>query len=196
LECNFQRGWFGIVDDGRATSCVIYTLEVSRPLEFVISVKSADESAAANTSDVKGLVILGRRVHYLPSGINKAFQNLEGLYIDYTNFKQITKTNLLPFPKLKELRIIDNDLEAIPSDSFTFNRDLEIIDFSRNNLKHIDVNILEPLIKLREAYFTANTCISFAASDEQQITNLTKLIADNCQDEMIIMKDSQSLNEV
>jgi len=180
LDCQFKTKWFGYVDDGESVSCVVKNLKVKWSAEVIEGVREGYEG----NETVKGLVIRNQmEVHFFPSGIAEIFDSIEGIYIEGTQLKAIDKTNLQPFPALKELRIIRNyQLETLESGTFIFNTLLECIDFTGNNMQQIDCIILVTLTHLKVAFFNLNLpYINEEATTSNEIEALKSKFNESCQ---------------
>jgi BTB/POZ domain len=95
-------------------------------------------------NDVVCLWILGGKVHYLPSGINKIFPQLKILHVINCKLKEITAVDLLGLEDLKLLWLEGNELKSLPDDLFLNMKNLAGIGFKGNKLEVMSSRLLDP----------------------------------------------------
>jgi carboxypeptidase N regulatory subunit/peroxidase len=148
--------------------------------------ESADEvfgihEQGKTLEDVKLLLIQDQTVLKLPKNIQKFFPNLEGLIVDNSSLREISKADLVNFPKLKLLFIGRNKIDKIESDLFEGCFDIEYLIFINNFTRKIGADILAPLAKLKFANFSQNTCNLKKATNQEEIVVLKSEILRKCQ---------------
>lgn len=118
----------------------------------------------------------------IPSGFEKHYKNIEGIFAFSSEKTVLFVEDLKPFLKLKYLDISFNRITHLPSDVFEGNPLMEWIDFSDNKLKLVGLNILDPLPNLHYANFATNICINELGRDKTDISrNIKRLLRLNCQ---------------
>jgi hypothetical protein len=143
---------------------------------------SGTHTASKSNDDVKVVNIQAIKCAQIPSGFEKFFKNLEGIFAFSSEKTILVKNDLKSFQNLKYLDISWNRIENLPSDVFEDNLQMEWIDLSDNRLKLIGLDILNPLKKLHYANFGSNRCIDSLARDKTDIErSLKKLLVLNCQ---------------
>jgi len=188
MECDYQTKWFTFVDEGRAISCNVNNLKVTSPLEVIGKLAESYKG----TEEVKGLLIRHQKILFFPSGIVEVLPYLEGIYLEGTHLQKIGKEDLQPFPELKELRIIKNYLIiTIDGDTFNYNQQLQCLDLSGNNLRHVDCNILDSLVLLKQAYFNFNLpYINEQATTKTEMMAMNIKFMETCPNYATALKDS------
>lgn len=165
---------------GSPYRCEVNNLTVTSDDHVVSEVTGKHESEKKN-SDVKLVLFQEQNLPNFPDDIHKFFTNVEGLIIDDSSLKSISKTDLVNFPKLKLLVITNNKIDKIENDLFEGCPDIEYLVFKNNYTKHIGREILSSLLKLKIANFERNTCISQKATNVSEIYFLKEEIGKKCQ---------------
>lgn len=122
-----------------------------------------------NNDDVIAFKADAARFEYFPRGLEKIFKNLLSILINYSRLREIRQIDLKPFPKLKHLDLFDNKLEFLEQDLFKFNRDLEVIWLSSNNIKVVDWSTFDGLKKLKSLYMGDNICVRQSADTIEEV---------------------------
>lgn len=148
----------------------------------VISNVTGKHISAANNSVVGGIHIIG--ASYLPNGIETFFPNLIGLSVEQ-HLKEITKSDLKPFPKLKHVWLARNQLEAIEDDLFKYNPDLIYISLRQNFIKEIGPNVFNQLDKLTILELDRNECVNENAVGRYAVARLIEQLNEKCTVESI-----------
>lgn len=126
-------------------------------------------------TDYIALSIKGKKVYFVPKGIDKFFPDLQGLSIYRTMLKSVKQEDFKALKNLIELQIWDNDLQCIDGDSFVFNRKLQALFIGESRyLIFIGKNLLKPLTELRKVDFIG----SLLESDAQNRSEIEKLNSD------------------
>jgi hypothetical protein len=134
-------------------------------------------------SDVRGLRVYEKKLHYFPRGIDRHFGNLQFLAIWTTGLKEIHSEDLAPFTKLTVLSIWDNEIEMLERDLLKTNTELEYIGLGKNRIKFVDGKVFNHLTKLHTLHFDNNDCVSRqVAGDKQQVLDLIEEIEGRCGD--------------
>lgn len=145
-----------------------------QPVRGLVSVENVigkHESGKTN-DDVKVLSVKAIKCSKIPSGFEKYFKNLEGIFAYSSEKTILVNEDLAPFPKLKYLDISLNRITHLPTDVFEDNPLMEWIDISDNRLKLVGLDIFKPLKKLHFANFERNYCIDERARDKSEIERI------------------------
>lgn len=164
---------------GTPYRCEVKDLEVSSDDSVVTNITGTHEAGMSN-SDVKLILIQEQKIANIPENLSKFFPNIEGLIIDDSSLKTISKSDLVNFPNLKLLFIGNNRIEKIDGDLFEACTELERLVFTNNFTRHIGRGILSPLSKLRFVSFDRNNCISIKAANIDDIEHLSNEILKRC----------------
>lgn len=154
-----------------------YTCEVSgsfiiqRKDEQIVSV-TGDHLPGKRNDDVIAFKADAARIAFFPLGLDKIFKNLQSIVINYSRLREIRQIDLKPFKQLKYLDLFDNKIEKLEADLFKYNRDLEVIWLSNNNIRVVDWTAFDGLKKLTSLYLGDNVCISKSAESILEVKNL------------------------
>lgn len=177
LECDIKTYSWTYIPMG--TACSVKNLLVTTPNEIIKTINGQSETHYHN-QNIKILYILLQTVNFIPSGIAKFLPQLEGIQIQNSKLKSVSRDDLKFFTNLKEIMFYENDIEKLDNDVFSSNLELIFVHFENNKLKVIGENILGPLKKLQKAYFRGNNCINLNADNEIQKLELKHEFRENC----------------
>lgn len=143
--------------------------------------------AGESNDNVNTLLIFEQICEFFPVGIENQFQKMEGIAIQKSGLKKITKNDLRGFPKLKSISLFGNQLITLESNLFLFNTELKLVSLFNNKLKHVFSNIFDGLNDLERVYLSSNPCISEEALNAEKLEQLKCKLIENCSvtDEMI-----------
>lgn len=177
LQCDYIRsGWYVV---GEVKNCYARKLDI-RADNVLIS------SVSEDSSGVKGFWIENEVCHYLPKNIAEFFPHLTAIGAENSGLRLITKQDLAPFPDLLRFAFYRNELEYLESDLFMYNKKLQSISLTDNNLMIVGENILEPLRQLSYAQIEIR-CLKKKCENSMCITSLTGEIRNHCQSDSIIV---------
>lgn len=145
--------------------------------------------AGKTLDDVKTIYIANAECHFMPSGFEKYFKNLEGIQIYQSKLKAITQQDLRPFPNLKEIYLDNNQLTQIDSNLFEFNSKLRRIALGNNRIRTISVDVFDPLPDLTHVHFNSNVCISRDGKTLIEINSIELEIIAKCQPDFQVSVD-------
>jgi hypothetical protein len=183
IECDYQQ-----VEHFKDTGIekTIYSCE-AKILHFGLDESKVTQVAEGHietfaNQDVKLINIDNQPYNKIPQGIEKFFPNLQGISVKDCKVENITKADLEPFPNLKYLTMNANFLEVLERHLFNSTLDLVLIDFSWNRLRHVGLNILNSLDKLKVAFFNSNDCIDedYAHGKKKELKKLKEDLAMLC----------------
>jgi Leucine-rich repeat (LRR) protein len=179
IRCEFsQTEEYHVI--GKPYRCEVTSLTNSSGDDSVSEVVGSHEPGKT-LQDVKLLLIQDQTVLNLPRNIQKFLPNLEGLIVDNSSLREISKADLVNFPKLKLLFIGRNKIDKIESDLFEGCSGIEYLIFINNFTRKIGADILTPLTKLKFANFSQNTCSLKKATNQREIDVLKSEILKKCQ---------------
>lgn len=91
-----------------------------------------------------------------------------------------------------------NRLEKLDQDVFEGNPELELIYLVSNDLKYIHANILQPLSKLKRAYFNSNRCTNMDATSPATLISLKDEFQEKCPvlNKQIILLEGASIEVI
>lgn len=177
LKCVFGTHTWPYI--GEVKYCHSRELVVTSSNQSITSANDQPENHY-HGENIKFLQILSQTVNFVPKRIEKVFLSIEGLQIDNSKLKTISKQDLEPFKELKIISMSFNDLETLDSDLFSFNPLLKRIHFQNNRLTFIGENVLEPLSNLERAHFNGNVCIKKDAVTPDEMEELKAEIKIKC----------------
>lgn len=147
-------------------------LNVVSPYEVITSVNGSNKPTSYDA-----LIITNQRVHYLPKGIGKYFQNISTLKVYNSGLKTIRKDNFRSLNKLTRLELPQNNLDKLDQDLFDHMSNLKNIIFDNNKLQSVGDGLLDRL-SLDEASFKNNSCINEPSGDIfQEAEDILRLVS-------------------
>lgn len=185
LECHFERvGWDDVI--GPAFSCSAKNLNLTEPKNEITKLSGALPSGETNDK-VNTFLVFEQICEFLPVGIARFFKGLEGMAIQKSGLKRITKMDLRPFKGLKSISLYGNKLQSLESNLFIFNPKIKLISLFNNELKQISANVFDGLNSIERVYMSSNPCINENAESFSKIQELRRKFIDNCpvSDEMV-----------
>lgn len=148
---------------------------------FVISRNVTVMNGETEThEDTKVLQIIEQTVKFLPSDIEKFFPRLEELWVLYSKLGAIEKSDLKPFPRLRELVLRGNNIEILSDDLFRSNSELVFVDIGDNKLKIIGEKLLLRMMDLKKIDLRQNSCIDKLAWTHDEMQQLYDTGKSNC----------------
>lgn len=181
IHCTYNNGdGWGILDGQYV--CLASSFE-SATEKTMVDGFVGDHLSEKYDRDVKLLFMQGKSIKYMPKNIARYFPNLEGLCLYDTDVAEITREDLKPFPGLKAFYLRNSNLTTLGPNLFEFNPKLKYIDFSDNQISGIARNVFHGIEDLNVVELSGNTCISFNASNEQEILEMMRMIGEECQSE-------------
>lgn len=194
LNCKFEGvGWDDVIDT--AFTCNVQNLNLTQP-KILITKLSGELPVGKSNGNVNTILIFEQICEFLPVGIENFFKGIEGIAIQKSSLKRITKSDLQPFKDLRSLSLFENKLTSLESNLFMFNPKLKIISLFSNQLVHIHPNMFNGLNDLKRIYMTANPCINDNAENHEKIEQLKSKLKDACRatDEMLDFADIEDEN--
>jgi hypothetical protein len=120
-------------------------------------------------------------IRYFPTGLEKFYNNLNGIYITNGHLKEIHQRDLKFYTKLEFLDLFCNDIEIIEDDLFRFNPNLLAISFHSNPIFHIEPKVFNGLVKLHSLSLGRNRCTDMIAKNNtQEVKDIIENIKSAC----------------
>lgn len=178
LYCEYDKvGWDDTI--GPAFTCKVKNLNVTQPKTLITSLRG--QQPTPKTSDnVNTFLIFEQICDNFPVGVDKYFKNLEGIAVQKSGLKRITKSDLKPFAKLKSISLYGNKLTALESHLFIYNPNIKLVSVFNNKLKHVFPNILGGLNNLERVYFSSNPCFNEDGLNPERIEQLKCKLIESC----------------
>lgn len=180
LNCKFERvGWDDVVQP--AFTCNAQNMNLNRTNSKTKITSLNGELPPGETFDkVNTFLVFEQNCDYFPIGIDNYFKKLEGLAIQKSGLKKITKAELKPFKELKSISLYGNELTSLESRLFMYNPKLKLISLFSNKIKHIYLNVFDQLPDLDCVFITFNPCISQTAQTKEEIEVIKITMAQSC----------------
>ena len=105
--------------------------------------------AGKTDDDVKCIFFHECKITKVPKGLTKIFRNLEILQINFSDLKNVSRSDLIEYKNFKEFNFYGNNIEYLPGDLFEDFDNLERIFLQNNNFKIVEPNILDGLENLK-----------------------------------------------
>jgi len=169
---------------GNKYNCKVQNdLIIDMPQKAQITFITGNHLLAKSNNDGIYFYAYKKMVHYFPTGLEKFYNNLNGIYITHSQLKEIHQNDLKFYTKLEFLDLFDNDIEIIEDDLFKFNPNLEAISLHSNKVFHVGPNVFNGLIKLHSLSFVVNRCADmFADNDFGKVGTIISDIMFACND--------------
>lgn len=177
--------------------CTVQKLIITKPNQTVSAINgNHQDEDIVDVYEVVILKIFDQIVNYFPSRFDDHFPFLTSLKIWSSGLRSFKQADIKEFKYLSDLSLTGNLLETLDSNVFQFNIRLMKIDFTRNRLKHVGLNLLRPLKNLIFADFYQNDCISDGA--RYSFGDLKTNLRENCKPtrEMLLLDIESLSNEV
>jgi Leucine rich repeat len=136
-------------------------------------------------ANLKGVYIDDSKVLYFPLGLEKLIVNLEGIAIQKSKLKEISKDDLKEYKNLRLIDLYYNDIQFLEPNLFENNPNLKYIAFHDNKLAHIDAHVFDIFVgKLNVLLIARNICHLDDAWNIQQANFIfSKIQRGFCKDE-------------
>ena len=142
---------------------------------------SGDHRIFKDNNNIFALWFLDKEMYLLPQGFTKFFRHIAGIVINRCKLKEIHQSDLAPFYKLRELYLIQNDIEVLEENLFEFNKRLELLWLDGNKIKKIDSNIFDGLEKLQYLNFREKFCtLKKVLYDREGVEKVVKQMKKKC----------------
>lgn len=163
-------------------ACVTTDFKTTKDDRTVTEIRGQHVDDEDNFS-VKMLLVEAGSCPYLPLNISSHFKNLEIYYIMDSGVKFLMDGDLDELTKLRIFDVSHNPIRRAGKSFFKGQNSIEIISFYECQLRNIHPEFLNPLVKLREAYFDKNVCVDFRASQKSLVSALKSEIEKNCKND-------------
>jgi hypothetical protein len=150
-----------------AYTCTVLELVTNKTRRNVVQVNGTHIPDTTN-ENITQLHIIHKQMEYFPIGFTTFFENIVAIHAGMNKLSHLERDDLKEFTKIRFLYLYTNQLKVLESDVFTYNTALEYISFYNNRLMHIGSKILQPLKRLRTAYFNKNICVDKQAVGSQE----------------------------
>lgn len=155
-----------------------------------MTIKNRDAQIDCNVDEnfgsIKSIRFINSTVNFIPSGL-KVFKNLYEIIIEDGNLIEIQQSDLMAFTQLKNLSLPGNDILRLSKDLFAFNKELQLINLSYNNIRFIHAEIFRDLRHLESLQLDENDCVSCAGYEKEFTTFVIEVAGISCS----IDKDAQ-----
>lgn len=165
---------------GNQYTCSVTNLQLKSANESVAGINGVHPNGKSH-DDVTALNVENQICHFMPRGFEEFFKNIQGLQIQNSFLKAISKEDLKPFPMLRGIWIRGNKLTAMQPNLFEFNARLECINFDANRIRSIAPGILDSIDDLEELYLSNNVCISGTAVNRLEVNIIEGMMLEKCQ---------------
>jgi Leucine-rich repeat (LRR) protein len=159
LNCQFKIGSWWVL--GEVYTCYadnqgdIITDRFNREITTI----NGSHQGSNTHANVKGVSIYKSNVYYFPTGLQKIFENLEGIFITYSKLKEVRQEDLKEYKNLRYLNLGENQIEFLEPNLFENNLKLQGIFLPNNKIAHIDANVFDDFVdKVRYLFLSGNIC--------------------------------------
>lgn len=150
--------------------------------------------------DIRKVAFDDSVIPILASDVCDTFTNLEELWLDNLEIKNIMVNAFKNCKKLRYLRMHQNDVTDLPSDIFKHNRNLKILFIEGNKVRKINSQWFNELSELEEFYFCLTLIDYFPIAALKAATKLKKLVLYSNNlidlDERLIISQFPQLREI
>jgi len=144
------------------------------------SISGTHEDSKSN-DDVLGFLAYNKTIQSFPKGLDKFFKNLQLIYIQSCQLKEIHQIDLKFFPNLTYFYLAGNQIEVIEEGLFDFNPNLEVVGFYESKIIHIDPNVFNHLTKLSNFWFSYVRCVNkYIVDSKEKVQKALKIVKSKC----------------
>lgn len=196
INCTYESDTHWMVGD--KYSCKVQKgLIIDSPKKAQIQLITGNHMRGKTSND--GIYFYSKRniFQYFPTGLQKHFSSLLGIYITYGQMKSIHQKDLQLYSKLELLDLYNNEIEVIEDNLFKFNPNLVAISFHSNNIFHISYTAFSGLTELSSLSMGSNICVDIIVEKNvsKVVENINTLLsACNHQNYQKIENEFKNLN--
>lgn len=159
LNCEYQYINWTMV--GRRYTCNVLSIDFSDD-NLIRAWNATGEhfSEELSDDDVEGVWIDNENFNgVFPQGIGEIFPSIVTIRVAEAGIRELTRNDLLQFPNLLMIVLIDNELETLDADVFDGTPNMECINFNRNRIRHLGPRVFQRLNNLMALRLADNFCI-------------------------------------
>lgn len=161
---------------GSAMACKTHNLNITKPQQVITKVLPFPNQ---QDKSVNAFLVHNQNCEYFPN-ISDFFGNIEGIAIQKSNLRKITKKDLKGFKNLKSISLFGNRLKIIENELFRYNPKLELVSLFNNQLQPIFPSAFDNIINLKILYLNSNPCINQDALQSSDIEKIKCEIVSKC----------------
>src|SRR5690349_4993857 len=152
---DFAMGW------GNQYSCHI-RLQVNRfdADPVVEAIEGPDSDYEKSKLSIEAVYIVDQQLPYLLSGLGVLYLNLKSFRAERSHIKFIRSKNFIGMENLINLQLDNNEIEEIPSDTFSYLNKLEWLSLGSNKIRIFDPSTFNGLCNLKRLSFSRNLVTS------------------------------------
>lgn len=152
----------------------------SRESAQIESVSGTHKNGKTNDDEIS-FYAYHKTVSYLPSGLDKIYLNLRGVFLVKCKLKEIHQDDLKPYPKLTHFQVTSGEFRVLEKGLFDSNPNIEYIIFENCNIFSIYPTIFDNLKQLATLHLSGNTCINEKiANNATGVMKIIKHVKLNC----------------
>jgi hypothetical protein len=174
IGCNFVNEHWQVTE--YINTCFV-KMDVKTPNQEIESVNGNDTEILG---DVKGIWIHYQVCHFIPQGWAKFFTNIIAFGLENAKLQRLSKFDLQPFPNIIRFASYKSELEFLEADVFMYNKKLQSVTLTDNNLMGIGSSVFDILPNLVNAEVEIK-CFKKTCKNKDCIANLNKNFDANCQ---------------
>jgi len=145
---------------GSVYKCEVSTnLDIKSPEDAVINAVSGTHLSGKTNDDVLAFHAYNKVIEYFPKGLERFFKNLKAIRMLNGKFKQISQSDIKPFPSLVYLDANSNNIEILEDGLFDNHPNMQLVWFGGNKIFHVGKNIFNNMNKITYLSFQSNPCI-------------------------------------
>lgn len=175
LNCRFFTANFEFL--GNAYSCDAQIIgNVASRIGFVSGVHETNRT----NINVQRLNIENQRMIWLPYNIDQFFPSLTSLRVVNTGLFDIVPAELRPFTNLQVLDFSGNDLWYVDANLFERNLVLRSINFANNEVRQVERNAFSRQSQLQWLSFAGNYCSTRSANNRAAVLQMIPQLETEC----------------
>lgn len=159
--------------------CTVKDINVTKPDTTVTGV-SGNYAGKEFTKTVVRITIRQMICWFMPKGFENHYENILGLEISGSKLKKITRDDIEPFPKLRDLNLSHNMLTSLDVDFLDSNPMLKLLDVSSNSIHTMSVEMLDSVGGEVHLNFVNNVCLSLEGKSLRKANEIRREIMKNC----------------
>jgi len=135
-------------------------LNINSPEDAVIANVSGTHMSGKTNDDVLAFHADTKIIEYFPKGLERFFKNLKVFHMPRNQIKQITQSDLKPFPNLIYLEVHENNIKILEDGLFNNHPNMKVVWFNVNKIFHVGKNVFNNMNKITYLGFGSNQCVN------------------------------------
>jgi len=182
IDCNCSDSLYSIV--GTLYTCFVQKdLNIDSYENALVSSVTGSHKSGKTNDDVIGFQNNDKKFYFFPRNLENHLKNLKAIWLSNANIKEISQTDLKPYPQLEFFGLPSNKIEVLEEGLFDYNTKLKGVWLESNSINYIDATIFDKLTNLITLVLNSNVCIKSESRDSSsKVQELVTSVKASCQD--------------